>query len=255
MNLLFDLDGTLTDPYPGITRCIAYALEKLGRPAPPPESLKWCIGPPLKQSLSKLLATEDNALLQLAVGLYRERYGSVGLFENDLCQGIGDMLDALGNMEHTLYVATAKPQIYAARIIDHFGLRPYFKSIYGSELDGTRSDKKRLLGHVLKRESIRPSDAVMIGDRRHDMLGAAANGVYAVGVQWGYGSKEELKASGAKALIADPRQFIALLRKQPPPWTRGARPPARTGRISTETATDKASHGPRALVDGRTDTE
>lgn len=254
MNLRFDLDGTLTDPYPGITRCIVYALDKLGRSAPPPGSLTWCIGPPLKQSLAKLLATDDNELLQLAVGFYRERYGSVGLFENDLCHGIGDMLDALGNMEHTLYVATAKPQIYAARIIDHFGLRPYFKSVYGSELDGTRSDKTRLLGHVLKRESIRPADAVMIDDRSHDMLAAAANGVYAVGVQWGYGSTEELEASGAQALIADPRQFVALLKKRPPPWTRCARPPRQGGLNVDRDRNEKPPRGGRARVEGRTDT-
>lgn len=134
---------------------------------------------------------------------------------------------------HTLYVATSKPEINAARIVDHFGLRRYFKGVYGSDLDGMRSDKRRLIAHVLKRESIRPWEAAMVGDRRHDMLGAAANGVYAVGVLWGYGSKEELEAADAKALIADPHRLVAYFRKRPRPSTKNPQPSA-TGGVNSD---------------------
>jgi phosphoglycolate phosphatase len=141
MNLLFDLDGTLTDPFTGITKCISYALNMLDRKLPPGESLRWCIGPPLKDSFAKLLASDDDALTERAVAFYRERFGTVGLFENEVYDGIPEVLEALQKNGHTLYVATSKPVVYAKRIIDHFGLHRYFKWIFGSELDGTRSDK------------------------------------------------------------------------------------------------------------------
>ncbi len=157
MNLLFDLDGTLTDPFPGIRKCISYALDKIGRQLPPRESLRWCIGPPLKDSFAKLLASDDEELVGKAITFYRERFSAVGLFENRVYEGIPEALEALQGDGHTLYVATSKPTVYAERIIDHFNLHRYFKRIYGSELDGTRSDKTSLISHILKRESIETS--------------------------------------------------------------------------------------------------
>ena len=210
MNILFDLDGTLTDPYQGITRCISHALVTLGRPSPPRMSLRWCIGPPLKNSFATLLATDDANLVKEALTIYRERFGSVGLFENEVYEGITETLEALKKMGHMLYVATSKPSVYAERIIDYFGLRQYFKGIYGSELDGKRSDKTSLILHILKSESIDLSEASMIGDREHDIIGAKANEVSGFGVLWGYGTKEELEASGAHACIGNPRELITL---------------------------------------------
>lgn len=204
MNLLFDLDGTLTDPFPGITECILYALMRLSRPKPERESLGWCIGPPLKESFKKLLGTDDEKMAALALAHYRERFGSVGLFENEVYEGVPEALKALQANDFTLYVATSKPRVFAKRILAHFGLERYFKEIYGSELDGSRSDKGSLLAHILKSEAIEASQAVMIGDREHDMIGAKENGLPGVGVLWGYGTQAELERSGASACIRHP---------------------------------------------------
>jgi phosphoglycolate phosphatase len=210
MNLLFDLDGTLTDSFPGITKCISYALVVLGRPSPNRESLRWCIGPPLKDSFTKLLGSDDKALIQKALALYRERFSTVGLFENKVYDGIPLALDSLQKDGHRLYVATSKPSVYAEQIIGHFGLNRYFKKIYGSELDGIRNDKTSLISHLLKRESIATSDAVMIGDREHDIFGAKENGLCGFGVLWGYGTKDELERSGAHTFIKTPRDLVTV---------------------------------------------
>ncbi len=205
MNLLFDLDGTLTNPFPGITNCILYALDKLDRPLPRAERLSWCIGPPLKESFAKLLASDDEALVGRALGFYRERFGAVGLFENEVYDGIPEALTVLRTKGHCLYVATSKPTIYAERIIDHFKLRHFFKQVYGSELDGTRSDKEHLIAHILKEASIPVSDVAMVGDRSYDMLGAGKNGVNGFGVLWGYGTQDELVGAGARSVIKSPQ--------------------------------------------------
>jgi phosphoglycolate phosphatase len=208
MNLLFDLDGTLTDPFTGITKCISYALDMLDIKLPPRQSLRWCIGPPLKDSFAKLLASDDDALTDKAVAFYRERFGTVGLFENEVYDGIPEVLEDLQKNGHTLYVATSKPAVYAERIIDHFGLQRYFKRVFGSELDGTRSDKTSLISHILQRELIEPSETSMIGDREHDIIGAIENGICGFGVLWGYGTKDELKNSGAHAFLNTPRELV-----------------------------------------------
>lgn len=208
MNILFDLDGTLTDPYQGITRCIVHALVTMGRPSPPPMSLRWCIGPPLKKSFEKLLASDDDNLTEEALSIYRERFGSVGLYENEVYEDIPETLKALQEHDHRLYLATSKPRVYAERIIDHFGLNQYFSGVYGSELDGTRSDKSSLISHILHRESITPTVAAMIGDREYDMIGAKENGISGFGVLWGFGTKDELEAAGASTCIRNPGELI-----------------------------------------------
>ncbi|OGR15395.1 MAG: HAD family hydrolase [Desulfobacterales bacterium RIFOXYA12_FULL_46_15] len=209
MNLLFDLDGTLTNPFQGITNCISYALERMGRPSPPGEELIWCIGPPLKNSFAKLLATDDMALAEKALAFYRERFGSVGLFENEVYDGIPEALETLKAKGHALYLSTAKPRVYAERIMDHFGLTRYFKHLHGAELDGTRNDKTSLISHILKTESIPVSETVMIGDRKYDMIGAKENDICGFGVLWGYGTKDELEISGASAFIKTPYNLAA----------------------------------------------
>ena len=154
--IFFDLDGTLTDPKPGITRSIRYALQKLDHPAIPSEDeLTWCIGPPLRASFVRLLGAETSA--DHAVSLYRERFSDVGLFENAVYDGIDDVLTALGNSGHRLFVATSKPHVFADRIIDHFGLRHHFERVFGSELDGTRVDKGDLLEYALNEAAVDPS--------------------------------------------------------------------------------------------------
>jgi phosphoglycolate phosphatase len=210
MHLLFDLDGTLTDPFPGITRSIQYALESLGRPSPSADDLRWCIGPPLKKSFLVLLGPGSENLIDSAIAKYRERFGTVGLFENDVYPGITEALGALREKGHTLHVATSKPLVYAARIIDHFGLSAHFRSIHGSEMDGTRSDKASLLSHLLANEGLSPADALMIGDREHDMIGAVRNQIPGVGVLWGYGTRDELEAAGASRCINLPRELAGI---------------------------------------------
>jgi phosphoglycolate phosphatase len=199
--ICFDLDGTLTDPKPGITNCIRYALERLGREPPPADDLTWCIGPPLLASFETLLKDADLATQGLA--LYRERFGDVGLFENEVYPGIPDVLAACRNAGHRLLVATSKPTVYASRIIAHFGLSPYFEAVCGSELDGTRADKTELLRWLLKTHGVDAASATMIGDRKHDIIGARNNGLRTIGVAYGYGGRAELTEAGADAIVED----------------------------------------------------
>jgi phosphoglycolate phosphatase len=208
--IFFDLDGTLTDPKPGITRSIRYALQKLDHPAIPSEDeLTWCIGPPLRASFVRLLGAETSA--DHAVSLYRERFSDVGLFENAIYDGIDDVLTALGNSGHRLFVATSKPHVFADRIIDHFGLRHHFERVFGSELDGTRVDKGDLLEYALNEAAVDPSRTLMIGDRSHDMVGARNNGMGAIGVLYGYGSKDELIGAGASHVCATPAAILGCI--------------------------------------------
>jgi phosphoglycolate phosphatase len=205
--IYFDLDGTLTDPKPGITRSIQYALRKLDHHTIPTEDeLTWCIGPPLRASFAKILGTEDSA--DLAVSLYRERFSDIGLYENGVYDGIGDVLTTLGQSGRRLFVATSKPHVYAERIVAHFGLRHHFEHVFGSELDGTRVDKSHLLEYALKTASVDPSKTLMIGDRSHDMIGARNNGIRGIGVLYGYGSKDELIAAGALHVCATPQAIL-----------------------------------------------
>lgn len=198
--LLFDLDGTLTDPKPGITRCIQHALTQLGHTPPPMEELLWCIGPPLEQSFATLLQTSEPATIGQAVKFYRDRFSSVGLFENALYPGIPALLQTLKQAGYPTLVATSKPQIFAAKIVDHFEISPWLDRVYGSELDGSRSDKGVLIDHILRSEGLVPETTVMIGDRKHDMIGGKKNGLRTIGVTYGYGSAAELTEHGADYL-------------------------------------------------------
>jgi phosphoglycolate phosphatase len=209
--LLFDLDGTLTDPFVGITRSVQYAMEKLGRTAPLADDLRWCIGPPLKLAFATLLETDDEAAMNEGVRLYRERYSTVGKFENNLIPGIPETLAAFVDQGYFLSVATSKLKTYAGDIIDHFDLRQYFQVLHGSELDGRNSAKGDLVGHILATERIEATNAIMIGDRSHDIVGASANGVASIGVLWGYGDLAELTAAGATAIAAKPSELPGIV--------------------------------------------
>ena len=210
--LLFDLDGTLTDPFEGITRSIQYALEKMSARVPEAEELRWCIGPPLWDSFSVLLETDGQSKLDRAVALYRERYTVTGLYENTLIPGIPETLSALKSAGYKLHVCTSKPHAYAGKIVEHFELMPYFGTVYGAELDGTRSHKTELIAHVLATEGITASEALMIGDRKHDLIGAKANQVAGIGVLWGYGSQEELEAEDPIGIATQPHDISVILK-------------------------------------------
>ena len=205
--IYFDLDGTLTDPKPGITRSIQYALQKLDHPAIPTEDeLTWCIGPPLRASFAKILGAETHA--DRAVSLYRERFSHIGLYENAVYDGISEVLTTLSRSGRRMFVATSKPHVFATRIVEHFGLRHHFEHVFGSELDGTRVDKSDLLAYALKIADVDPSKTLMIGDRSHDMVGAGRNGIKGIGVLYGYGSKDELIGAGAVQVCATPQEIL-----------------------------------------------
>lgn len=198
--LLLDLDGTLTNPREGIVRCLEHALRALDQPIPAEERLVRCIGPPLWQSFADLLGTDDRTIIDAALRAYRERFEAIGLFENELFPQIPACLAQLQRQRFVLYVATSKPTIYAERIVAHFGLSDCFRAVYGSELDGTRTDKSDLLALLLARESLEPPEALMVGDREHDIRGARARRLRSIGVLWGFGTREELLAAGADRL-------------------------------------------------------
>jgi len=211
MNLIFDLDGTLTDPEEGIVACIRYALEGLDRMESGEGDLTWCIGPPLRDSFAKLLDSDDPVLVEEAVTLYRERFAAKGLHENRVYDGIPDLLARLTEAGHGLFLATSKVRLYAVEILRHFRLDSHFRAIYGAEMDGRFGEKPELLAHLLETENLRPAESVMIGDRRHDMAGAKANGIAAVGVLYGFGDERELRSSGADHLCRAPGDIAAAV--------------------------------------------
>jgi phosphoglycolate phosphatase len=212
VNVLFDLDGTLTDPREGIVACIKYALVALNHPVPPDRTLVRFIGPPLRDAFAELLRTEsDSDSVETAVAIYRERYTTVGLFENAVYEDIPRAVALLSERGARLFVATSKPTVYAERIVEHFEIARYFDRVYGSELDGRLSDKGELIAHALSASSLSSADTIMVGDRRHDVLGALKNHVLPVGVLWGYGSRQELVTAGAEKLMKEPNELSELV--------------------------------------------
>lgn len=203
-NLLFDLDGTLANNQRGIENSIGHALARLGHPAPTPAALEGVVGPPLRQTFARLLPAADVARVEVAVGLYRERYRELGWAENELYPGVDAALATLAQAGHALFVCTSKPRLFALRILEHFGLAKHFRGIYGPELDGRFDHKDELLGHLLRTEALAPEHCLMIGDREHDALAARAHGVAALGVLYGFGSAAELTAAGVAALVTSP---------------------------------------------------
>ncbi len=209
MHILFDLDGTLTDSKPGIIACIQHAMEELHIEIDTTFDLDSCIGPSLHDTFKKLCG--NDLLIDKAITYYRERFSTVGLFENRVYAGIPECLQQLTVHADSIHVATSKPKVYSEKIIEHFGLARYLHGVYGSNLDGSLVDKTELIQHVLKSENIHPQDTVMVGDRHFDMTGAKAHGMKAIGVLWGYGSEEELNIAGADGLCNHPYEIYGSL--------------------------------------------
>jgi phosphoglycolate phosphatase len=216
--VLFDLDGTLTDSRPGILRSTREAIRRLNEatgeahPIPEESALNFMIGPPLRESFTKLVGADRAEML---LTLYRERYLPIGMFENAVYDGVPEALEALHSAGYRLYVATSKNEVDARRVLEHFDLAKFFIRVYGSQADGGRAVKAELISYVLDCESIEadPKGVAMVGDRKYDILGAKAVGVCALGALWGYGDRAELGDAGADAIIEAPRGIPATVER------------------------------------------
>ena len=231
-NILFDLDGTLTDPKDGITRCIQFSLDQLGVTPPRVDQLTWCIGPPLRGSFSRLLNTLDDALLDQALSYYRKRFSETGMYENVIYPEIIPALRRIRTAGFRVLLATSKPSVFAKKILDHFDLTQFFHAIHGSELDGRLSDKGELLARILDAENLKPKATLIVGDRSQDIIGGKKNGIVTVAVTYGYGSREEIAASKPDYVFESPSDLAAFLesntaRNKPVHRRRQSSPPSR----------------------------
>ena len=208
--IFFDLDGTLTDAGPGIKACINYALDKMNFKKLGMDS-DWVVGPSLWGTFKKLGIPEEN--LNQAVNLYRERYNVKGYLENSVYLGIPGQLAMLLEMGYVLSLATSKPTVSASAILEYFDLTRYFSYEFGSNLDGSLSDKSILLKHALAVTGFEPNNALMIGDRQYDIIGAKSNLIKSVGVSYGYGSTNELREAGADLLVEKPAELAKAVQK------------------------------------------
>jgi len=201
--LLLDLDGTLTDPAPGILAGVRVALTAMGREIPPDDDLLSMIGPPIRVSFRRLLG--DDGDIEDGVRLYRAYVAERGLKEAAVYPGI---LEALAELREAyagrVFICTAKSQPFAQAVADHFGFSPHLAGVYGAHPDGQFEDKADLIAHMITAVGIDPATAIMVGDRSYDIIAARKNGMAALGVLWGYGSEVELAEAGAHALCAAP---------------------------------------------------
>lgn len=209
--ILFDLDGTLTDPGEGITNSVAYALKKYDIEVSDRSELYKFIGPPLKDSFMRFYSFSEEKAEQ-AIAYYREYFRDIGIFENRVYEGVEDMLKALCDEEKTIVLATSKPEEFAIRILEHFGLSKYFTIMAGASMDSSRSKKGDVIAYAISLcEDFCKDTAVMIGDREHDIIGAKENGLKSIGVLYGYGDENELKVAGADYIVSSPADILNLI--------------------------------------------
>lgn len=201
--LLFDLDGTLTNPAPGFFSSVRYALDKLKVPSPSEEVLRTYIGPPLRDTFIKILNTTDPTVIEEAVELYRFRLDNGGKFEAKIIPGIPAVLQRLYDLGHPLFVCTGKPEGVATEIVEHFELAPFFLKVYGAKLDGRHCDKAELIKHIWQQQALGSLKGIMIGDTIFDIQGAKANQLGAIAVRWGFGEDSQLLEAGADFLVSD----------------------------------------------------
>lgn len=198
--VLFDLDGTLTDPYMGITNSLMYALERMGYEVPPREELASFIGPPLISEYRRRFGmTEEKA--REGVRLYREYFAERGIFENELIDGAEELLAKLKSCGKRVYLATSKPREFAERILEHFGIAGYFDFVGASTMDGSINEKHEVIADILERTGARPEECLMVGDRFHDIVGAHRFGIKCCAVLCGFGSREEFARYGADYVV------------------------------------------------------
>lgn len=207
--ILFDLDGTLTDPKEGITRCVSYALEHFGIKRDP-DSLTCFIGPPLKEQFMKYAALSERDAVR-AVEIYRERFAPIGLFENKIYGGILPMLEKLRSLGAVMAIATSKPKVFAVQIAEKYGIAPYMTEIVGSELDGTLTDKALVIKKAMELLGANKEHTIMVGDREHDCIGAKKNGIGCIGVLYGYSEPGELRRARASKIVSDTDELCSAL--------------------------------------------
>src|SRR5690349_13013440 len=206
--LLLDLDGTLVDPAPGILGCYRHALASFRVFPSEAEDLRWVIGPSIREGLGQLLNGRGDT--EEAVRRYRERYSAWGLYQAAVYPGILQALACHRARGTRLILCTAKFHGFARRVADHFGLTPFLSGVYGSELDGRLEDKAELIAHLLEAEGLQPDGVCMVGDRKHDVLAAAAHGIPTIGVLWGFGGRDELESAGAAMLIQHAGELLPV---------------------------------------------
>lgn len=203
--LFFDLDGTVSNNFQGISRCLNFALERLGlRQLTDTEVLPF-VGPPFRESLPRAFPGIDT---EAALKLYRERYATSGWLENSLYDGMAQAISTLHSQGFTIALCTSKPRVFAERIIGHFDLARYFKGVHGPELDGKFDRKTDLLAHLIEHYKTAPENALMIGDRDKDVEAALHVGAHSLGVLWGFGSRDELLEAGAKHIVTHPDELV-----------------------------------------------
>jgi len=207
-NILFDLDGTLTDSRTGILNTIRHALRLVDVEPPRDDEMLWCVGPPLGEVFARLLPGSETATIERAVSAYVERYDSIGHRENRVYAGVPAMLTTLG-ANRRLVLVTAKRQQIAERIIELFQLRPYFEGVFGSERSGRFADKRELVQYVIETLGLDRSETVIVGDRIHDIEAGRHNGLVTIGAAWGYGTAQEL--AGADHICESPLHVVPLL--------------------------------------------
>ena len=210
--ILFDLDGTVTDSCLGIINCVKYALEAFGKPIPPEKELMQYIGPPLVESFQCFAGMSSEEAVE-ATAKYRERYSTVGLFENALYDGMDKVLAALKNKGYMVALATSKPEEYSVRILEHFGIEKYFDEVVGSTLDDKRNRKADVIKEVFRRMHITEEmkeQVIMVGDRKHDILGAKECGIVSLGVYYGFAPENELEECGADYIIHEVDELFAF---------------------------------------------
>ena len=195
--IIFDLDGTLTNPEIGITNCVMYALDKFGIKENDRKKLHPFIGPPLTYSFQIFYGLSEEESKQ-AVAFYRERFSVKGLYENEVYASVPELLQILKEQGRKLIIATSKPEEYTIKILKHFDLYQYFDFVAGATMDGSRGEKSEIITYALQNINIEDkSQAVMVGDRKYDVLGAQENGLDSIGVLFGFGDLEELTKAGA----------------------------------------------------------
>ena len=209
--ILFDLDGTLTDPKEGITKSVQHSLRRFGIEEENLDALCPFIGPPLRDSYMKFYGFSEEQATE-AIGVYREYFCKDGWVQNKVYPGIRRLLKDLRSAGRKLYVATSKPEPFAVQILEHFELAEFFDFIGGACMNESRTDKYEVIEYVIESCNITDrNEVVMVGDRSHDMIGAKKAGLHSIGVLYGYGSKEELEQSGAEMLVEVPEQIVSLM--------------------------------------------